>query len=337
MNMPKRIQELADEAERLQAHVYGDVSQEPVQPPPVEPGQEPVGVEPVAPQVPPAPAPVSPTPSEPSSDDLTWEQRYRTVQGKYSAEVPRLSADLRSTQEKLAAVTAEIAQLKGKQAEAPKPKTPLVTDKDVEAFGSDLIDVIDRKAREVAESMVDTRMGELEGENRKLKEQLSGVTERQVLNDRQAYFTELARQVPDFEALNVDQGFMDWLADVDPLSGSPRQEYLNKAWTAFDAGRTAVLFNAYKQLKVSASNVPTAPAQQEPMSQTKQQLQRQVAPSRSRVSSDPASSTPSKIWTAREIEGFYADIRRGRYYGKDAERAQVESEIDQAVAQGRVR
>ena len=337
MNMPKRVQELADEAERLQAQYVSDFSQEPVQPPPADPGQDPVDAhQPVAPQVPPAPAPVSPTPSESPSDE-TWEQRYRTVQGKYSAEVPRLSAELKDLRDRFAVTASELERIKGKQAEAPKAKTPLVTDKDVEAFGSDLIDVIDRKAREVAESMVDTRMGELEGENRKLRDQLTGVTERQVVNDRQAYFTELARQVPDYEALNVDQGFMDWLADVDPLSGSPRQEYLNKAWTAFDAGRTAVLFNAYKQLKVSASNVPTAPAQQEPMSQTKQQLQRQVAPSRSRLSTDPSSSTPSKIWTAREIEGFYADVRKGRYYGKDTERAQVESEIDQAVAQGRVR
>jgi hypothetical protein len=241
---------------------------------------------------------------------------------------------LRSTQEKLAAVTAEIAQLKAQKAEAPKPKTPLVTDKDVEAFGSDLIDVIDRKAREVAETLVGSKMTELEVENRKLHDQLTGVTERQVLNDRQAYFTELARQVPDYEALNVDQGFMDWLADVDPLSGSPRQEYLNRAWTAFDANRTAVLFNAYKQLKAPAS---TPPAQQEPVSQAKQQLQRQVAPSRSSAPSDPAPSTPSKIWTTQEIEGFYADIRKGRYWGKDAERAQIESEIDQAVAQGRIR
>jgi hypothetical protein len=254
----------------------------------------------------------------------------------YDAEVPRLHADLKDLRTKFTAASTEIENLKTRKDEAQRPKTPLVTDKDVEAFGSDLIDVIDRKAREVAESMVGTKVSELEAENRKLNEQLTGVAERQVSNDRQAYFVELARKVPDFEALNVDPGFMDWLAGVDPLSGMPRQEYLNQAWSKFDARRTAVLFDAYKQLKAPAST-PTA-AQQEPVvSPTKQQLQRQVAPSKSRVPDDPSSSTPSRLWTTHDIERFYADVRKGRYYGKDSERAQVESEIDQAVAQGRVR
>jgi hypothetical protein len=256
------------------------------------------------------------------------------LQGKYNAEVPRLSAEVKVLQAKLDTATAEVERLRATKAEAPKPKTPLVTDKDVEAFGSDLIDVIDRKAREVAETMVGSTVSKFEDENRKLKDQLTGVTERQVSNDRKAYFTELAHQVPDFEALNVDQGFMDWLAAVDPLSGFPRQEYLNKAWTEFDANRTAALFNAYKQLKAPAPAVLAAPAT--PQDQARQQLQRQVTPGKSKLADIPPGA-PSKIWTTQEIERFYADVRRGVYHGKDAELAQVESEIDQAVAQGRVR
>lgn len=337
--VPQRIRDLGEEAERLQAQVYGGTPPvDPATPPPNDPGTPLPGDQPAANQAPPEPAPAPVTPSIPSSeDDLTWEQRFRTVQGKYDAEVPRLSADLRVLEAKLSAATTEIERLKAlKPAEPQPPKKSLVTDKDVEAFGSDLIDVMDRKAREVAENMVDTKVSNLEAENRLLKEKLDGITANQVSDKRTAYFDKLGQEVPDFVALNVDQGFLKWLAEVDPLSGFPRQEYLNKAWAEFDARRTAVLFNAYKQTLAPAAP-PTPPANQQVPSQPRQQLQRQVAPNKSTVSDTPASTASTKLWTVKEIETFYADVRRGAYQGKEAARAQVEAEIDQAVAQGRVR
>jgi hypothetical protein len=264
-------------------------------------------------------------------DEPTWEQRFKTVQGKYDAEVPRYAAELRDLKSRLAIALSEIDRLKVAKAEPPKAAPQkLVTEKDVEAFGSDLIDVIDRKAREVAETMVSTRVGQLEAENAQLKEQLGGVTERQVSQDRRAYFSELGHLVPDYEALNVDPGFMGWLAEVDPLSGFAKQEYLTKAWNEYDAKRTAALFNAYKQL-TAPPPPPTQP------SQAKQQLQRQVAPGTSKVSSSAPQSAAGKVWATSEIDGFYRDVRRGMYYGKDDERARIEAEIDQAVIDGRIR
>jgi len=331
MSLPKRIAELGEQADQLQAQLSGETPpQEQGQQAPDPAPQEPQGQQPVAEQVTqPAPAPEPTTPSAPVDGEPTWEQRYKTLYGKYQAEVPRFAADLKDTRKELAVALAEIERLKPK-AEAPKAKQPLVTDKDVEAFGSDLIDVIDRKAREVAETLVSTRVSELEAENRRLNEQLTGVTERQVSNDRRAYFADLGRLVPDYEALNVDQGFMNWLAEVDPLSGNTRQDYLATAWNAYDATRTATLFNAYKAL--------TAPPPTPPASQTKQQLEKQVAPGTSKVSqSAPANAASARIWTTGEIAQFYHGVTQGKFYGKDAERARIEAEIDQAVAEGRVR
>lgn len=326
MSLPRRISELDAEASRLQAQLSGasPQAQEPQTPP--QTTQDSEGGQPVAAQVQPATGPEPTTPSTPPSDDQAWERRYRTIQGKYNAEVPRLTADLKDLRNQLATALTEIDRIKALKAEASQSQQPLVTDKDVEAFGSDLIDVIDRKAREVAGNMVSTRMRELETENSRLKEQLTGVSERQVTNDRRTYFMELARMVPDYEALNVDQGFMDWLAEVDPLSGASRQDYLTSAWNAFDASRTAALFNTYKETL----------ARPAPVSQPKQQLQRQVAPGTSKASSAAPTPASAKIWTVGEIEQFYHNVRRGQFHGKDAERVSIEAEIDQAVAEGRV-
>jgi len=331
MSLPKQVQALADEAERLQNQVAGIAPETTEQPPTEEANAEPEGEQPVAEQaLAPAMEPEAPKPEATTSDDETWERRYKTIQGKYNAEVPRLNADLRDLRNQLATALTEIERIKEQKARPTEPAQPLVTDKDVEAFGSDLIDVIDRKAREVAAQMVGTEMAELKAENQRLNDQLSGVTERQVSNDRRTYFAELARLVPDYEVLNVDEGFLGWLSEVDPLSGLARQDYLTNAWNSFDFQRTAALFNAYKQMTAPPPTPEPAPA-------VKQQLQRQVAPGTSKVSTTAPSNTTDLIWTTSEIDQFYKAVSRGDYRGNEAEQVRIEAEIDRAVAEGRIR
>lgn len=331
MALPKQVQALADEAERLQNQIAGIAPAETEQPPTeeaVEPENQPEATQDIAP----AAEQGTPKPDTTHTDDTVWERRYKTIQGKYDAEVPRLHADLRDLRNQLTTALAQIDQLKSPQAAAPEPSKPLVTDKDIEAFGSDLIDVIDRKAREVASQMVGTEMDALKAENQKLLDRLNGVTEHQATNDRRAYFAELARIVPDYETLNVDEGFLGWLAEVDPLSGLARQDYLTNAWNGFDVQRTAALFNAYKSL-----TAPPATPAQAPAPQAKQQLQRQVAPGTSKVSTSAQAPANERVWTMADIDHFYREASKGAFRGNEAEQARIEAEIDQAVAEGRIR
>lgn len=320
MSIPKQVQAQAEEADRLEAELLAtnqpaEGVTPPVEAPPAEAAQ------PVPePEVPPAPEPEAATPTPPTTSEETWERRFKSLQGKYNAEVPRLHADLKDLRAQLDALK------QAQQAPAPKTPEPLVTEKDVETFGSDLLDVIDRKAREVARSMVDAETAELKAENQRLNEQLSGVAERQVTNDQRGYFVELSRQVPDWETVNVDPGFMDWLAEVDALSGAPRQAYLDSAFNAHDVARTAALFNAYK--------ATLAPAPQQ--TPARRELERQVAPTPSKGNaSNPPASASEKVYSLREIETFYHDVAQGKYSPDEAKR--VENEIDLAVATGRVR
>jgi hypothetical protein len=325
MEFPKAIAASGALADELQAKLSQPAE------PPIEPAATPPDTPPAA-EVQPAPTPTPATPIAPSADEDTWAQRFRTIQGKYNAEVPRLTGELKEVKDRLATATAEIERLLRGQQAADPAKTQRISEKDVEAFGVDLIDVIGRKAHEVAESMVTEKMRNLEAENQKLNDRLKGVTDRQGTSDRIAYFNELGRLVPDYEALNVDQGFMNWLAEIDPLSGFARQEYLNKAFIEFNAAHTATLFNAYK-----ATKAPPAPAPAAPTPPARQQLQRQVAPDTSRVAANTPPSTSAKIWKTSEIDDYYRDVRKGKFFGKDAEMARIGAEIDQAVAEGRVR
>lgn len=322
MSLPKQVQLQAEEAERLEKQLLG-ISEEQAPEAGTEAASEHVEGQPVVETDAPSQEPEAPA-SQPKPEEATWEARYRSLQGKFNAEVPRLQAELKDVTGRFNAL---MVKLEAQETAKTFQPEQLVTDKDVEAFGSDLIDVIDRKAREVAASMVGTKMVELEAENAKLRDQLGGVSERQVSNDRRTFFSDLERLVPDYEAMNVDPGFLDWLADVDPLSGMARQEYLNAAYGSLDVGRTATLFNTFKQLSAHT-----------PQSRNSKTLERQVAPGTSKVSSAaPADTMSGRIWSQGEIERFYRDVSRGTYRGSEAEQARIEAEIDSAVAEGRIR
>lgn len=320
MSLPPQVQAQLEEAERLQQQLVES------QQPPQEPPQQEEGESQPDPQQEITPAP-EPAPKQPESGEDVWERRYKTIQGKYNAEVPRLTAQVKDLSSQLERAISEIDAIKARAAEPVTPERP-VTDKDVEVFGGDLIDLIDRKANEVAQKLVSAKTSKLEAENAKLREELSGVSERQVSNAQQMYFSSLAREVPDWEAINVDQGFMDWLAEADLLSGRTRQDYLTEAYQQQDAARTAALFKAYK------AEVAPPP---EPQPSPRQQLQRQVAPGTSKSTGTAPSNSQTQVWTMAEIDRFYTDVTKGAYRDNEAERARIEAEIDQAIIEGRIR
>lgn len=327
-NLPKQVQEAADEAERLEKSLQApeaDAAPAPDAPEHVEATQPPA----------PAPTPVKVT-ELPKPDDASWQQRYLTLQGMYNAEIPRMNQRIQDLSGQLQDALARVNAPKEtpKAPDAPKPKQG--TDKDVETFGGDLIDLIKRQAADIVQverDKMQADMQKLQSENAELKSQMGTVVEKQGQGTRVIYLGELAKQVPDWEVLNVSPEFLGWLAEVDPLSGVARQAYLNNAWEQFDVNRTANLFNAWKK----ATGVsPTAVTQQT----TQQELARQVAPGTSKSSAPPSPDNASeRIWTTKQIETFYTDVTKGLYSDpkKKAEAAKIEAEIDAAVATGRVR
>jgi hypothetical protein len=271
-------------------------------------------------------AQVEPTEPPKQPEDETWERRYKTLQGMFNAEVPRLKSEVNDLKNQLSTAIARLDLASEVKSEGLSSDQRLVTDKDVEDFGGDLVDLIKRQATEVAQSELSKKISKLEEENAQLHRQVDGVSERQGESSRRDYFAELSRLVPDYEDINVDQGFLDWLNEVDLLSGNQRQEYLNQAFNTFDPIRTATLFNTYKELV----GAPTT------SKQPNKSLERQVAPGTSRVSSASAVTGSDKVWSMTEIDRFYRDVAKGMYRGNDAEQVRIEADIDLAVTQGRL-
>ncbi len=318
MALPKAIQQQVDDADAFVAQLNG-------QPPAGETNPQPNPEPPTEPEPPKQPVSQEPQPNPtPDVSEDTWQAKFFTLKGKYDAEVPRLHAQMRELNTQVQTLLAETAAKAAQQTPEPTPAKTLITEQDKEAFGSDLLDLIDRATESKISGFRD-RESQLQAEIAELKGKLGNVTERQVVSDKDRFINALASQVPDWEALNVDQGFLTWLAEVDPVYGLPRQAALNSAYDAFDAGRTAAIFKQYKAI--------VSPAQQ---TAPNRDLQRQVAPTRSRSTAAPAtSSAEKKIYSQQEISNFYNDWMKGHLNSAEAE--QMEREIHAAINEGRVR
>ena len=132
--------------------------------------------------------------------------------------------------------------------------------------------------------------------------------------------------MPDWEDVNGNQQFLEWLGVTDEMTGVARQAYLDDAANRMDLPRVVAIFNAFKQ------TVAPAPQAQPQNQSRKQELERQVAPSKSKASAP--TETGKRIWTKAEFERAM-DPRYTKHMSAD-EAAKLEAELDLAVAEGRV-
>jgi hypothetical protein len=260
---------------------------------------------PVESQDPPTPQP--PIDSTPPPQEESWEHRFKVLQGKYNAEVPRFAHENKDLKSRLQSLEEQLEDMK-----SAKPVELLVKPEEIEQYGEGLIDVARRVAREELASK-DAQIAKLRSEIDSVKSVQSHVVQ-------DNFFKSLTEMVPDWEALNADANFLNWLDGVDDLTGETRQALLGKAENQRDPVRAAKFFNTYKK------------ASQTWAAQSAASLEQQIVPPTNQAPSTPQAK---KIWTRAEITNFYDRVRRGTI--SDADAVAIEADIASASVEGRIR
>lgn len=315
MRLPKAIQEAIDRADEVQKQATAPTDTPAVAQIPVEPQTQVASdppAEPAAPVAPPTPAP-----------DVDWEHKYKTLQGMFTAQNEQMRATNQQLTQQVSELTTKLTELTKQQAQPTRPATPLVTDKDKEAFGEDLLDLMRRTVHQET-TRIQAENQELRAEITKLTSQLGNVSERQTVDARQVFFDVLNREVPNWQQLNQDPAFMAWLKETDEVYGVPRQMALDDAGNKLDGKRAAAIFNVYNKLVRPATPQPPDKG-----------LERQVVPSTKRTGPAPTAQPEKPIFTTQQIEQFYEAWRRGQLTPEQI--AAGEAAINAAVAEGRVR
>ena len=280
-----------------------------------------------------------PTP-EVKPERTDWKQKYSVLKGKYDAEVPRLSQDLRDANNRINGLEDKFAGL------AAQPKEEVVapradfTDEEVADYGEDLLEVIGRKARSIVENEYRPQISTLQNELSTMKTQLGETGQKVGKFETNEVFAQLDREVKDWREINVDPEFHGWLDRVDPFSGITRKDLLLSAFNRKNAHQVKAFFDGYAQ--ENATVVPPT-ADPQPSGQggthgSTLDLGKYVAPGTPRSGGDTgAPNSQKRVWTNQEIGSFYQSVQKGHYKKRPDDKARIEADIVAATREGRIK
>lgn len=338
MALPEQIRKQSEAVQELYKQMNGEqppegeTPPEDVTPPADDSAQPPAEAD--APETSAPPPVVEQQPEGSKPPEETVLQKYKTLQGMYNAEVPRLHQQNRELNSRLQQMEQLLASMQSAQPQKPAEQAPkLISEKDVEEYGESL-DVMRKVSREEINPIFQ-RLSAIEGALQQLQSsvvpQVQQVAHRQAVSAEQMFWSELSGSVSNWREINDSPDFQSWLLQPDPLTGITRQTYLEDAQRALDAQRVANFFRTWLdntgQGKVAQSTGRASAASSE--------LERQVAPGRSKNTGNP-SQTKGKTWTPTEIQTFFNEVRQGKFKGKEAERDRIERDIFAAQREGRI-
>lgn len=335
--VPKPVRDAAERAEELHKQIYGpkqgDEPGAPAEGQPAPPSQE----QPAQPAPPPQEAPQQAT--EQDRDERSefdkLQARYKTLQGKYNAEVPTLRRENQRLQNEIKRIEAELEQLRSAppaQAQAAVETSPEMERQLREEFGDDFPKVLRAIAAEEAKRMVSSVTPRIENVEKTFKEE----TEQQ---KRRRVYDYLNQHVDNWSEINKSSEFHEWLAMFDPLSGQVRRNMLMSAFESGDAERVAHFFESFKQESKVKDGVDTPSADTQRPAQ--QDLSRFVSPTPSRQPAPQTTGAESQRqvqpWTRSQIKRFYEDKMKGVFKNDPERERRIEESIFEAQRAGLVR
>lgn len=322
---------------------------------PPDPPADPAAVVPPAPPAaatptPPTPPPPEPPPAPPPPD--TMEHKYKVLQGKYNAEVPRLQQrvgaqenEIRDLKQQLLNQQSLLASLSAARAPAPPlaPAASPLTPEEIKEFGPDLIDVIGRVAKSTLLPEIESRVKPVQARVERTEQATKTATEAVQRTAYEKMLDLLQHEVPNFRQVNGEPGFISWLQQADPYAGRLREDLLQEAYKANDGPRVVAFFKGYLA-ENAATTPPAPPAPPAPppaaVAEAQRTMESLVAPGTPK--SGPGSAptdTGKRVWTRAEIGTLFQQIHSYALKGRkvpDELRAQ-ERDVHKAQTEGRVR
>jgi hypothetical protein len=348
VTLPPSVRRAAKAAEKAHAAAYADPAPppDPAAPAQVDPAV-PAQVDPAVPaQVDPAPQPApapqpEPAPSpelapqpDPAPQSDNWEHRYYSMKGRYDqsqSTIGSMQEQMRDLGNELMR-TQQLVRQPAQQSPNPQTSVKLLTPEDESNYGTELIDVVKRAAQEA----INPQLTKLERENQQLRQSVTKSAQAGVHQT-------LSAAVPDWEAINVNPRFHNWLRLPDLYSGHVRGQMLKQAFQAADAPRVIAFFKGFIADEVAAGQIQQAPQQQPaptPPRTAAVSLDTLVAPGRARPApGEQSGQSPDAkpVFTRGQISNFYTQVRQGVFEGNVKEKDKIEQSIFRAQAEGRVR
>jgi hypothetical protein len=345
MGLPIALQKQAEEADALykeaypQNHVQGDEQETSPQVTPANGNTDGNIAPPQISEETPAPAPgqdaVTPdaapqdiTATELSALRLEYEKllhSHNVLKGKYNAEV---HADVNNLINQIAEKDSQISELQKRiqtaslqnVQPAAKEIPGEIKQRLIEEYGE--VHVQDMEA--LISSLIATHVGPLQ---KSIKTTEAAV----VQNESNNYMVALAKLAPNWRKHKDDPRFLEFLNKVDG-DGLRRYDKASNAANIFDAVTVAGFYNDFE--KSVGNNGGPPPDKDTPPPNQPKGKEGLISPQASRQGQMRPPDKP--YYNASQLRDFAADVAKGKYKGKDAERIQIEAAFNDAIRENRI-
>lgn len=272
--------------------------------------------------------------------DSEWARRYNSMQGRWAAsersraamevQMGELGQELVRTQNLLTQVQTAQPQARPNAPQATHHEN-LITPKDREDYGDELVDL----AKRAALSAVGPQMDALQAENARLTKQVQSTSRRDL-------FAKLDGAVPSWREINTSVQFKSWLRLPNVYTRQLRGNMLKAAVDGADAPQVIALLKDFlSEASATGQQVPMVQAEQPATLAPREaalSLETLAAPGRARPATGDSQMPADKpIYSRADISKFYEDSRKGLYAGRTADYDRIQNDLTAAQREGRIR
>jgi hypothetical protein len=201
---------------------------------------------------------LKPSSDERDSDPAYWKQRANVNAGFLQRERSERKAEQASFNQQIAELQSQIRAL---QDSVPRPESAIdlsrfFTAEQIEALGEDECRVMASTAVKAAADQVKATVA---AELQPLKDAQKLSQEQSAKAAQDGFVDKLSELVPDYAAIDVEQGWRDWLAQEND-DGVQRQMVLDTHVGALNATKVAKMFKDYKASLAPTPKPPVTPS-----------------------------------------------------------------------------
>ena len=245
----KRLNKAEEEADKIWKEMYQP--EKTVEEPPVETKEDIPAVKPAE------PLEVKSTEElpEPIKKVVDFEQKYKTLEGKYKAELPRALSERDKEKARATELEAKIAKLQEDISKSKTIESSNEVDAELEELAIDYPSVA--KALKKLKEGTDTKINSFRDELQTgVKSELDTVKSDLVSTKLDRFDYEMKeRGVGDWKQLDTDPKFVEWLNEKVPYTKSTKLELIQAAAKQRDAETVSEFFLDYKKTLAGSSTV----------------------------------------------------------------------------------
>lgn len=221
----------------------------------------PVTTDPPAPSAvePPAPTPTPAPAADPRETDFRyWKQRFQVTEGMWKRDKERFAGERQQLVAENEALRARVRELEssGTVSNEDINLEEFFTAEEVERLGEDQARIqaraIKAQATRIARELMDKELAPI-------RKQSQQEAEREQERARETFLTELTRLAPNWQAVNADARWIEWLSLEDPDTGLWRQAVLDTHQANGRADRVAAMIEQWEKEIAAPAAVPNEP------------------------------------------------------------------------------